>query len=321
MDIERRNFLKITALAAAVSSLGGAPEMVEKRNGMPYRVLGKTNEHVSLLSLGGAHIGRNTLSTEQSITLQRIAIDEGVNFLDNAYVYNGGRSEELMGKALRDGYRNKVFLMTKTYTEERDGAGAQKQLEESLKRLQTDHLDLWQVHQIMQPHEPQWVYERGILDILAKAREEGKVRYVGFTGHARPEYHLEMIKRGFDWDTVQMPINAVDHHWTSFQKSVLPEAKKRNLGIIAMKSLGGSPGQFVNKAKVLTARECLHYAMNLPVAAVVSGIDSMEKLRENLAAAKSFEPLSEEQIASILAKAAPIAEGGKFEPYKRKTVA
>jgi predicted aldo/keto reductase-like oxidoreductase len=321
MDVGRREFLKISALAAAVSSLGGTPEIVEKRNGMPYRVLGKTNEHVSLLCIGGAHIGGKALSEEESIALQRTAIDEGVNFLDNAYVYNGGRSEELMGKALRDGYRDKVFLMTKTYTKERDGEGAQKQLEESLRRLQTDHLDLWQVHQIMEPHEPRWVYERGILDVLAKARQEGKVRYVGFTGHARPEYHMEMIDGGFDWDTVQMPINPVDYHWTSFQKSVLLEARKRNLGIIGMKSLGGSPGQFVNNAKVLTARECLHYAMNMPVATVVSGIDTMEKLKENLASAKSFEPLSEEAVTAILAKAAPIAEGGNFEPYKRKTVA
>lgn len=211
--------------------------------------------------------------------------------------------------------------MTKTYTKERDGEGAQKQLEERLRRLQTDHLDLWQVHQIMQPHEPQWVYERGILDVLAKAHQEGKVRYVGFTGHARPEYHMEMIDGGFDWDTVQMPINPVDYHWTSFQKSVLPEARKRNLGIIGMKSLGGSPGQFVNNAKVLTARECLHYAMNMPVSTVVSGIDTVEKLKENLASAKRFEPLSEETVTAILAKAAPIAQGGNFEPYKRKTVA
>jgi uncharacterized protein len=321
MEVGRRDFFRISALAAAVSSLGGAPEVVEKRNGMPYRVLGKTNEHVSLLGLGGAHIGGRSLTDEESIGLQRTAIDEGVNFLDNAYVYNKGRSEELMGKALRDGYREKVFLMTKTYTRERDGAGARKQLEESLSRLQTDHLDLWQVHQIMEPHEPQWVYEKGILDVLTKAREEGKVRFVGFTGHARPEYHLEMIERGFDWDTVQMPINPVDHFWTSFQKSVVPEAKKRNIGIIGMKSLGGSPGQFVNNAQVLTARECLRYAMNMPLATVVSGIDSMEKLRENIETAKSFEPLSEDEVATILAKADPIAEGGNFEPYKRKTVA
>jgi predicted aldo/keto reductase-like oxidoreductase len=311
----------MSALTAAVTSLGGAPEAVENRNGMPYRILGKTGEHVSLLCLGGAHIGRDNLTDEESIALQRTAIDEGVNFFDNAYVYNGGRSEERMGKALRDGYREKVFLMTKTYHKDRDASSAQKQLEESLRRLQTDYLDLWQVHQIIEPHEPQWVYERGILDVMTTAREEGKVRYIGFTGHARPEYHMEMIERGFEWDTVQMPINAVDHHWTSFQNSVLPEAQKHNFGIIGMKSLGGSPGQFVNKAKVLTARECLHYAMNLPVATVVSGIDTMDKLKENLAIAKSFEPLSEEEIAAILAKAAPIAEGGKFERYKRKTVA
>ena len=321
MRLDRREFLRISALAAAVTSLGGAPAAVEKRNDMPYRELGKTREPVSLLCLGGAHIGLKSLTDEESIAIQRAAIDAGVNFLDNAAIYNGGRSEELMGRALRDGYRDKVFLMTKTFTAERDADGARKQLEESLRRLQTDRIDLWQVHQIAEPHELQWVYERGIPDVLLKAREEGKVRYIGFTGHGRPEYHLEMIARGFDWDTVQMPVNAVDHHWTSFQRAVLPEAMKRNLGVIGMKSLGGSPGQFVNKAKILTARECLHYAMNMPVSTVVSGIDSMEKLRENVGTAKSFRPLSEEEVAAILAKAAPIAEGGEFEPYKRKTVA
>ncbi len=321
MSLGRRDFFKISALAAAITSLGGAPETMEKRNDMPYRVLGKTNEPVSLLCLGGAHMGRTSLTDDEAVALQRTAIDEGVNFLDNAYVYNNGRSEELMGKAMRDGYRDKVFLMTKTYTRERDGTGAQEQLEESLRRLQTDCIDLWQVHQVMEPHEPQWIYERGILDVMTKARDEGKVRYLGFTGHSRPEFHLEMIERGFDWDTLQLPVNAVDHHWTSFEKSVLPEALERNLGVIGMKSLGGSPGQFVNSANILTARECMHYAMNMPVATVVSGVETMDKLRENLAIAKSFEPLDEEQVEDILAKAAPIAEGGEFEPYKRKTVA
>lgn len=321
MRLGRRDFLRLSALAATLASTGAAPEPVERRNGMPYRVLGKTGAHVSLLCVGGYHIGQKSLTDEESIRLQRTAIDEGVNFFDNAYIYNDGRSEELMGRALRDGYREKVFLMTKHFAEERDAGSAQKQLEESLRRLQTDVIDLWQVHQIMEAHHPKGVYENGVLDVMVKAREDGKIRYIGFTGHSRPEYHQEMLDRGFDWDTVQMPINAFDHHWTSFQNSILPQAVKRNMGVIAMKTLGGSPGQFVNNANVLTADECLRYAMNLPVSTVVSGMDSLERLTANIATAKSFVPLTEEEVASILAKCAEAARDGQFEPYKKRELA
>lgn len=320
MQLARRHFLKLTALAAAVTALGADRPREERRGEMPYRELGKTGEMVSLLCVGGAHIGHDTLTDEESITLMRTAVDEGVNFFDNAYVYNNGRSEERMGKALQDGYRDRVFLMTKHYSDARDAESAKKQLEESLTRLQTDHLDLWQVHQILKAEHPKAVYDNGLLDVMTKARDEGKVRFIGFTGHSRPEWHLEMIERGFPWDTVQMPINALDHHWLSFQNTVLPKAREKGMGVIGMKSLGGSPGQIVANAKVLSAEECLHYAMNLPVSTVVSGMDTMEYLQANLAAAKSWQPLSEEQVASILEKAGAVADGGQFEPYKVKSV-
>ena len=320
MQIGRREFLKVSALAAALAALGPAPATVEKRNGMPYRTLGKTGERVSLLCVGGYHIGVKDLSEAESVRLQRTAIDEGVNFLDNAYIYHKGRSENLMGKAMRDGYRDKVFLMTKHYAKERDAVSAKKQLEESLTRLQTDVIDLWQVHQIHEAGHPAAVYASGMLDVMTKARDEGKVRYIGFTGHSRPEWHQEMLDGGFDWDTVQMPINAFDHHWTSFQNSILPQAIEKNMGVIAMKTLGGSPGQFVNNAKILTAAQCLRYAMNLPVSTVVSGMDTFDKLKANIATAKAFEPMANEEVADILARCHDAAQGGQYEPYKEKTI-
>jgi predicted aldo/keto reductase-like oxidoreductase len=321
MDLGRRDFLRASAIAGALAALGGAPATVEKRNGMPYRTLGKTGEKVSLLCVGGYHIGQKSVSDEDSIRMQRTALDEGVNFLDNAYIYNDGRSEELMGKALRDGYRDKAFLMTKHFTDERDAASVKQQLEASLRRLQTDVIDLWQVHQVIKADHPRGVYENGIMDVMTKAREEGKIRYIGFTGHARPEFLQEMLDRGFDWDTVQMPVNAFDHHWTSFQKAILPQALKKDMGVIGMKTLGGSPGQFVNRANLLTAEECLRYTMNLPVSTVVSGMDTMERLQANIATAKRFEPLDEEEVKAILAKCAEAAQGGKYEPYKHKELA
>lgn len=318
MILGRRDFMRLSALAAATAGLGGAAGAAERRDGMPYRVLGKTGAKVSLLCLGGFHIGVSSLSDEDSIRLQRTAIDAGVNFLDNAYIYHNGRSETLMGRALRDGYREKAFLMTKHFTDARDAESVKRQLEESLTRLQTDVIDLWQVHQVQRAAHAPAVYENGVLDVMEKAREEGKVRFLGFTGHSRPEYHLEMIERGFAWDALQMPVNAVDHHWTSFEKSVLPKAIEKGIGVIGMKSLGGSPGQFVNRANVFTAAECLRYAMSLPVASVVSGIDTMERLEENLAIAKAFEPLTQDELAAMLSRSREIADGGTFEPYKDK---
>jgi uncharacterized protein len=319
MHLDRREFLRMSAIGSALAALGAAPPTVTTRNGMPYRTLGKTGEQVSLLCVGGYHMGMKSMSEAESIRLVRTAVDEGVNFLDNAWMYHDGASEERMGKALKDGYRDRVFLMTKHYDPERSAVTTRKQLEDSLRRLDVDVIDLWQVHQIETTADPGKVYANGVLEVMEQAREEGKVRYIGFTGHSRPEFHADMIDRGYGWDTVQMPLNLFDHHWTSFGKQVLPKALAKDIGVIGMKSLGGSPGQLANVAKTYTVEECLHFAMNLPVASVVSGMTSVDQLERNIAAAKSFTPLTEEELAEILARGAEPAQGGRFEPFKQKT--
>ncbi len=318
MHMDRRKFLKFSAMSAALAALGGVPPTVEERDGMPYRVLGATGEHVSLLGIGGAHIGRNPMSDDEAVRAMRKAVDAGVNFFDNAYIYENGRSEERMGKALQDGYRDQVFLMTKFYSTERDAAAAKQQLEESLRRLQTDVIDLWQVHQIYGADHPRLVYENDLPEVMEEARREGKVRYTGFTGHSRPEYHAEMIERGYAWDTVQMPLNPFDHHWESFEHTILPMALERDMGVIGMKSLGGTPGQIVNNSGALSARECIHYAMNLPVSTVVLGMERPELLDEDIAIAKEFRPLEEDEVRDILAKAEEDALTGEYETYKER---
>lgn len=319
-QLDRREFLRLGAIASALAGLGAAPAPALERNGIPYRTLGATGEQVSAIGVGGYHIGPKGMTDEEGVRIIRTAIDEGVNFMDNAYVYNDGRSERIMGDALRDGYRDKVFLMTKFYTDERDLASAKQQLEESLRRLKTDVIDLWQVHQLHRSDHPRLVYENGITEFLLKAKEEGKIRYFGFTGHSRPEYHMEMFERGFGWETIQIPVNPLDHHFTSFQNSAMRTALEKNMGIIAMKTLGGSPGQFVNVGKFLTVKDCLHYALNLPVSTVVSGMDSLEKLKQNLDIVREFKPLSENDVVAILAKSEEYAMTGRFEPYKKAEV-
>ncbi len=315
MRLDRRDFLKATASTAAALSFVTGKGYAEKRNGMPYRRLGKTEEMVSLLCLGGFHIGREQQPEKESIAIMRTAVDEGVNFFDNAWKYNDGLSEERMGKALKDGYRDKVYLMTKA-TAPRDAESTRKQLEDSLRRLDVDMIDLWQVHEVVGQTEPYAIYNEGVIEVMLKAREEGKVRHIGFTGHRFPDIHNEMIDRGFDWQTVQMPLNVMDHHFRSFEREILPKAIEKDIGVIAMKSLGGTPGQFTAKANLATPAECLRYAMSLPVSTVVSGMDTMEYLKQNLETAKNFSPMSDEERSELLARTKKIAMNGEFEPYK-----
>lgn len=312
--MDRRDFLKTTTAAVIGASLAPPLAQAEVRNGMPYRPLGKTGEMVSLLCVGGSHIGQGNVTEEEAIRIMRTAVDEGVNFFDNAWAYFDGKSEERMGKALKDGYRDKVFLMTKH--KGRDAATAQQQLEDSLRRLDVDVVDLWQFHEVVHPDFPKAIYENGAIDVALKAREEGKIRYIGFTGHHYPKYHNEMIDRGFPWDTVQMPLNVFDHHFRSFEQSTMVKARENEMGVIAMKTLGGNPGTIPNASKAATAEECLRYAMSLPVATVVSGMDSMEHLRANLATAKAFKPFEPEELKALLARTAPDAANGNYEPYK-----
>ncbi len=287
----------------------------EEREGIPYRALGRTGEKVSLVGIGGAHIGRAS-SAQEGIRIVRTALDRGINFLDNSWDYNDGKSEEWMGKALQDGYRQKAFLMTKIDGRTRESATAQ--LEESLQRLRTDRLDLLQLHEIIRRSDADRIFAPGgAFEAVMAAKRAGKVRYVGFTGHKSPEIHLHMLEtaaaHGFTFDTVQMPLNVMDAHFKSFEERVLPAALARGMGILGMKPMGD---HVILTSGVVTAIECLHYTMSLPVAVCITGCDKLEILEQAIEAAKSFRPLSESQIAALLAKTAPAATAGKYELYK-----
>src|SRR6266513_387052 len=245
---------------------------------MPYRSLGSTGERVSAIGLGGWHIGFKHIAEEMSIRIIRSAIDSGINFLDNSWDYNDGASEKRMGKALRDGYRDKVFLMTKI--DGRSKREASRQLEESLKRLQTDRIDLVQHHEVIRFEDPHRIFdESGANAALLEARQAGKLRYIGFTGHKDPRIHLHTLavaqEHGFTFDTVQMPLNVMDAHYRSFEKLVLPELVRQNIGVLGMKSMANG---IILKSKTVTPAECLRYALHLPTSVVITGIDSMPVL-------------------------------------------
>src|SRR5689334_14619124 len=269
---------------------------------IPTRVLGRTGVQVSLVGLGGWHLGFNYIDEELATRIIRTAIDNGINFMDNCWDYNEGASEERMGEALQDGYRERVFLMTKI--DGRTKKDAAKQLDESLKRLQTDHIDLVQHHEILRYEDPHRIFDdEGANGALVEARDAGKISFIGFTGHKDPRIHLYMLEvaaaNGFQFDTVQMPLNVMDAHFRSFEKMVLPELNKDNTGVLAMKTLANGA---ILKSKTVTATECLHYAMNLPVSTVITGCESMDDLDQALNAARTFTPLSEEEVDQLLAK-------------------
>ena len=282
---------------------------------MPYRTLGRTGEKVSLIGLGGFHIGSQE-DEKESIRIIRSAIDNGVNFMDNCWDYNEGASEIRMGKALRDGYRHKVFLMTKI--DGRDRQTAALQIEESLRRLQTDRIDLLQFHEVIRATDPARIFgPGGGMEAVLAAKQAGKIRYIGFTGHKSPAIHLQMLETGFShqftFDAVQMPLNVMDAHYDSFEKKVLPVLLKHNIGVLGMKSLGD---RIILKSKTASPVECLHYAMSLPTSVVITGCDALPILQQALGAARSFRPLREEQIAALLARTAKAAQGGGYEHYK-----
>ncbi len=311
MIVNRRAFIRLAAASTAAAAFPFNPAGARTVNGIPYRKLGKTGLDVSILSVGGWDIGVKDLTDEESIRLMRTAIDEGVNFFDNAWHYHKGGSEIRMGKALRDGYRDKVILMTKHHG--REPERARQHLEESLRRLQTDVIDVWQFHEVKTADEVETIYTSGVLDTVLRARDEGKVRHIGFTGHSLPSVHLEMIFRGFDWETVQMPINVVDKHYLSFTNNVLPVAEKANIGVIAMKTLAGGR---LHKENILTPDQALRFAMTLPVSTVCSGMNTVDELKENVATARNFKPMEEEEMHTLLERAIPYALNGKYEWYK-----
>jgi uncharacterized protein len=312
----RREFLETAAAIVATANWGQTVWGAESKGDIPYRTLGRTGEKVSLVGIGGYHLGRPYVDPQEATQIVHKALDEGINFLDNCWDYNGGESELRVGRALSGGYRNKAFLMTKI--DGRDKATAMNQINESLKRLQTDHIDLLQFHEVIRDTDPGRIFAAGgALEAVQEAKKAGKIRYIGFTGHKSPDIHLLMLStaaaHGFTFDTVQMPLNVMDHHFDSFEAKVLPVLNQQNIGALAMKPMGD---HFILQSKTVSAIECLHYSMNLPVSVVITGCDSLKILDQALSAARSFKPMSRGQLSALLAKTANAAKSGEYELYK-----
>lgn len=316
----RRDFMRsaVAGISAATATLAEqAMAQTDSGSGIPTRVLGATGARVSIIGLGGGHI-RSIKDDDKCVRVMHAAVDEGITFFDNAWDYWDGASETVMGKALgMDGYRKKIFLMTKNCG--RDYKMSMQCLEDSLRRLQTDHLDLWQFHEINYDNDPDWIFERGPMKAALEARKAGKVRFVGFTGHKDPHIHLSMLAKPFQWDTCMMPINVADAHFRSFQKGVLPVCVKRNTGVIGFKGLGGGVGMLLGKAG-LTLEECLRYSLSQSVAVQVVGMTSMEQLKQNVAVARRFNPMTPAEKSELLARVKEVAGDGRYEGFKTMLV-
>lgn len=324
--MDRRSFIRATASGAGLlmsqntgirSEFSTATaEAASRGNGeMIYRALGRTGEKVSAIGLGGHHIGRQA-DEQESIRIVRSAIDRGITFLDNCWDYNNGDSEVRMGKALRDGYRRKVFLMTKVDGRTKEAAAGQ--IDESLRRLQTDYVDLMQIHEVIRLEDPDMAFAPGgSMEAILEARKAGKIRYIGFTGHKDPMVHLRMLDvasaNGFQFDTVQMPLNVMDAHFRSFEHQVLPVLVREGIGVLGMKSMAEG---LILKSGAVSAIECLHYVLNLPTSTVITGIDRMEILDQALRAAGTFKPMGSDQVYALLSRTAKLALAGKLELYK-----
>lgn len=345
--MERRDFLKTVSAGAGVSVVlasgieqraggfnpperpadrtahpesvpdGDAHEMV--RGEMRYRKLGRTGESVSLVGLGGYHIGVQK-TPEESIRIIRKAIDHGINFLDNSWDYNKGQSEIRMGEALRGGYRRQAFLMTKV--DGRTRAEAARQIDESLRRLGVDHIDLVQHHEIIRMEDPDRIFAAGgAMEAFIDAKKAGKLRYIGFTGHKDPVVHLRMLEiaahHGFHFDTVQMPLNVMDAHFRSFGQTVVPVAIRNGIAVLGMKPLGSGA---ILRSRTVTAIECLHYAMSLKTSTVITGMDSLKRLDQALEAVRTFRPLDRQQVSDLLKRTAQAAASGEYERFKTTEV-
>jgi len=330
-ELNRREFVKQAGLlgAGAVTFWTGARAMAQTNTSstlptltsppkdlkpIPRRKFGKSDEEVSIIGVGGHHIGQPNEAT--GIRIIQEAMDHGINFMDNCWDYHDGKSEEVMGKALKaDGRRDKAFLMTKVCTHGRDAKVAMKQLEDSLRRLQTDRIDLWQIHEVAYENDPENHFaEGGATEALLKAKEQGKVRFIGFTGHKDPRLHKRMLSHDYPFDAVQMPLNPFDATFRSFEQEILPILKEKGMAVIGMKSLGGAADMVKNGA--VTAQEALSYAMSLPVTVTVSGMPSLAVLYQNLEIAGGFEPWPEERRKELAQRVAPMAADGRFEMYK-----
>ena len=321
--MNRRNFLKTATVAAtgSVATMGAqsTPSSAGTRRpespNMIYREFGRTGERVSGIGMGGYHIGKQH-DPDESVRLVRTAIDRGITFMDNCWDYNGGISEVRMGQALRDGYRQKVFLMTKI--DGRDKNTAARQIEQSLGRLQTDVIDLLQFHEVIRLDDPDVIFAPGgALEAVQEARQAGKVRFIGFTGHKDPSVHLRMFEtadaHSFHFDAVQMPINVMDAHFRSFLNGVAPVAQQRDTAILAMKTFGDP---YILKSNTVTPIEALHFGLNSPASVVITGIDSLAILEQAFQAVQTFKPMDRQQVAMILAKTKEAAMTGKFELFK-----
>ena len=330
MNTTRRDFLKVGAGAMAVksaasansnegfSSIASGRSATEPAGGggssMIYRRFGRTDVRISAIGVGGHHLG-DLPTLDEAVQLVHEAVDAGITFFDNAWEYYNGKTETILGRALRDGRREKVFLMTKVCTHGRSGKLAMQMLEDSLRRYQTDHLDLWQIHGIVYDNDPELAYAKGgVLEAFDRAKKEGKVRFVGFTGHKDPTFHLKMLELGYPFDSVQMPLNPFDANFHSFEKQVLPEVNRRGMAALGMKSMGGTAWGI--KAGVVQAEEMLRYAMSLPVATTICGMDSLDVLHQNLRVVRGFQPLTQSEMEALRARCAPTAADGRFEPYK-----
>ena len=315
----RRQFLALTVAGASIAA-ASLPSVANAATDGPadkmqYRVLGRTGEKVSIVGVGGAHIGMR-VDEDDAVRIVRTAIDNGVNFMDNCWDYSDGAAEARMGKALRDGYRHKVLLMTKI--DGRDRKTAARQIEDSLRRLQTDRIDLLQFHEVIRMSDAERIFAPGgALEAALAAKQAGKIRYIGFTGHKSPAIHLNMLATAathhFTFDAVQMPLNVMDAHYDSFERQVLPVLVKNQIGVLGMKPMGGG---IILRTDAVTAMQCLNYAMNLPVSVVITGCDSLAVLDQALGAARTFRPLDAQQVAALLTATAKLAARGSYEIYK-----
>jgi len=323
LQVDRRHFVKGVAWSTLASVVAGdafaqnppeTPSHASEAGTVPKKPLGKTGLQVSALGIGGFHLGSTKDQNEATEIVSR-ALDAGVNFFDNAWEYHDGESENRLGVALQGKPRDKVVLMTKVCTHGRGKNVAMVMLEDSLRRLKTDHLDVWQIHEVIYYNDPDLIFAPGgVAEALTQAKEQGKVRFVGFTGHKDPAIHLRMLSHGFPFDTVQMPLNCFDATFRSFETQVLPEANKRGVAVLGMKSLGGI-GEMVTSGTI-TPEEGLRYAMSLPVATTISGIDSLYVLEQNLAVARNFKPMTADEMDALRERCRRLAADGRFEKFK-----
>ena len=312
----RREFLSAMLSTSLLAGVAGAELWAAgAENGIPYRRLGRSGERVSVIGLGGWHLGIQS-AEQESVRIIRTALDSGINFLDNCWDYNNGDSEIRMGQALRDGYRHKAFLMTKIDGQTKQAASAQ--IDESLRRLQTEHIDLLQFHEVIRMTDPQRIFApAGGMEAVLEAKKAGKVRYIGFTGHKNPAMHLNMLETAathqFHFDAVQMPLNAMDAHFESFEKKVLPILVEKEIGVLGMKPMGAG---LLLKSNTVSPVQCLRYAMSLPTSVVITGCESLANLQQALDVARNFKPLTTAESAALLAKTQQAAREGQFEGYK-----